>query len=532
MTTAGKGSYDKELAEVLQENMETYHIAAPITMQCGTKEAQTHGGPSFTSQVNLHGTSEITLDVQCGADEAVLLGSLVFVARGSVVVHKTDGSELSDWQTTTSSTNTSFCKIPQEYGGDGSNGQGSWPIPPFVINSQFQQIDFEFGRTQSTNAFLSQARSSVGGAGALACMNYYWNEPYDPGNYHENSSGHTGVVHRLKMSVAKHDDTFEVIERMYHQLNIPFNALTSWDYDDHEVRRIYPRGMCFKVKLVTRPFLDRMILCDKAGSDTNMTVSLKFKEIKLYYTTLRIPHGPHRAVEPSRAVYPTMDFSVRHIDLVASQQSAVFPVTHTDSDFVPQFLFFFVAASRVFDVKNMRVTPSAIESTEGAIKRVRCTLNGNNNPDFMGHFIDWQLDLNDFMQRTGMYNAFLGCIGSLPARTRKNQRPGAEHNILSYATPDSKTLGRNSVILLTDPSCSVVREASSGLLSGRLDVSFEFTEAKVKDNMRLFCIGVSKQQIAILKTQEMEGMNPQYELDVENTKPAFTVTQTEEVTMQ
>ncbi|ANC70196.1 ORF06R [Marbled eel polyomavirus] len=99
-TNRADDAYDEDLSLTLQQNLTSYHVAGPLTTQVYTREGQSHGGPSLVTQLNQQGTGDCAIDLQCPVDEAILVGSISFVARGHVVSYNAAGVLQAGWQST------------------------------------------------------------------------------------------------------------------------------------------------------------------------------------------------------------------------------------------------------------------------------------------------------------------------------------------------------------------------------------------------------------------------------------------------
>ncbi|ANC70195.1 ORF05R [Marbled eel polyomavirus] len=404
--------------------------------------------------------------------------------------------------------------------------------PFFFLNNQFTQIDLEIGQTQSVNAYLPLTRSSEFGPGPIGILNQYFNQPSDAGYYHENSTSHTSsATHLTQCSVAANTDFWVAQERVVHQLNTTHNLLSSWDFDDHEDRRILPRGMNLRIRGCTRPYNDRSIVAMSHNANAQQTLRLVFDSMRVIYTTVKIPHS-HRSSETIESLFATIDTGLRSHALVQGQRSATIPITHTDADIVPGVIVLFVADNNAFNTVNLTQTPSVITSVPNIITSVRCNLNGNGMPDFMSIYMESVCNPTDMLHRCAMINAFLGRAGNMTGRSRQGDRSPGETHLMSYTARDAanaaSVLAINAVILCTDPSTTVVREAGSGVLTGRLDVQIELGQ-NILNTHRIYALSFCKQQIGIGKVREQDGTQPQYVLSVSETRPAYTRVTVEEM---
>lgn len=523
-TNKADDAYDEDLSLTLQQNLTSYHVAGPLTTQVYTREGQSHGGPSLVAQLNQQGTGDCAIDLQCPTDEAILVGSITFVARGHIVSYNAAGVLQPGWQSTQHN-QANYAQTDAQ----NANQAGRVHIPFYTLNSQFTQLDLEIGQTQSVNAYLPLTRSSEFGPGPLGILNQYWNQPADSGYYHENSTSHTASAnHLVNCSVAAHTDHWVAQERVCHQLNMTHNLLSSWDFDDHEDRRILPRGMNLRIRGCTRPWADRATVF---LTHNQLTLRLVFDSMRVVYSTVKIPHS-HRDSEPIESLFATIDSGLRAHALVAGQRSITVPVTHTDADIVPGVIVAFVALNTAFNTQALTQTPSVITTVPGALTTVRCNLNGNGMPDFMSIYMESTCNPTDLLHRCAMINAFLGRAGNMAGRSRQGDRSSGETHLMSYTAPTAANaaavLAINSIIIVTDPSTTVVREAGSGVLTGRLDLQIDLA-ANMLNTHRLYILSFTKQQIGISKVREQEGTQPQYVLSVAETRPAYTRVTVEEM---
>nr|WLJ60731.1 MAG: LO7 protein [Retropinna adomavirus 3] len=526
------GAYDEDLSFCIQDNQTEYHVAAVITSRVHTREGQITNGPTLTQQLNTAGTSDVIIDLQCPADEAICVGSICFHARGRVRVFTiADNAEVVNWQSMQHNQQAFFAA------GEAvavNNGVGSVMIPCFIMNSQFQSIDIELGQTQSLNAHLPQTRASEFGAGAMAILNHYLNEPHDSGYHCLNDTTMSGHMnHRSKLSVTAHGDEVEVIEKVHHQLNTPYNVLCTWDLDDHDIRKTFPRGLCLRLRACTRDVLDRCHLRNNVVANNGPTqrAILDFTSVTVRFTTVEIPRGSHRDKEPIETLFATMDIGIRSCNLVLQQQQVTLCITETGAQFVPQHVIVWVGLATSFNSLNLSVHSAVIRTLPNVIQRVTCRLNGNNSPDFMAVYQDHRINLQNSYQKSTMYNCFMSRVGMMPGRSRSGERTPAETEIKNYvgegvAYPSS--IVANAAIISTDPSAFLVREASSGLLTGRLDVTLTLDPATITNNHRVFYCCISKHQIGIVKVAEVGGASPQYEINLATTRPAYTDVQVQE----
>ncbi|DAC80311.1 TPA_asm: LO7 [Tilapia adomavirus 1] len=517
-TTDENASFDTDLSLTLQENQKEYHIAGSMTTAVHTREA-TCVGPNPVHQLNQRGTSDIIMELECPKDEAILVGSIYFIAEGKVRVNaNADQALVAAWGTAQANGGTHFQTV--------ANGNSPLAIPPFVVNSQLTQIDFEVGTTQSINRHLSQVSSSEYGAGVLSAMQAYWNETQEFGYYCLNSSNSTLMTPRHQNSVAAHTDRFRIQERVHHQINIPFNLLSSWDYDDHNVRKVLPRGMSLKMRAATRPYTERAKLA--RTNDNNHSAHIEWTQLTVKYNTVVIPDGGHRQNEPSETVLATLDMGVKTHDLLQNTPRANVPITFGGTEFVPQWVIMYVAPGNCFDLEQLRDNMHGLVCIPNAIKSIRCNLQGDLTPDFMMLYQDATIALQDMEQRTAMYNAFLGRVGFLPGRSRKYERSPAEVHILSYGGQGQvdanmrQKVACSAAVILTDPSMALVREASSGALTGKLSVKVEFNHDQIAQGCKLVVLCITKQQIIFSKVKELPGASPIYVLNKLGTRPAFT----------
>lgn len=518
-TTDENASFDTDLSLTLQENQKEYHLAGSLTTSVHTREA-TCVGPSPVTQLNQRGTSDIILELEVPKDEAILVGSIYFVAQGKVRIHAAaDHALVPAWGTAAANGGTQF-QIVQNANNNPIN------IPPFVVNSQLTQVDFEVGTTQSINRNLAQVSASEYGAGVLSALQAYFNETQELGYYCLNSSNATVLGSRHANQCRTHTEHFHIQERVYHQVNCPFNMLSSWDYDDHNVRKCFPRGMAMKMRAATRPYAERSRIA--TSHDNAHYALIEWTQLTVKYTTVVIPDGGHRDNEPAETVFATLDMGIRTHDLLAQTPRANVPITFSGTEFVPQWVIVYVAPADAFNLEALRDNMNGLVCVPQAIKSIRCNLQGDLTPDFMMLYQDATITLNDIEQRSAMYNAFLGRVGFLPGRSRKYERSPAEVHILSYGGQGAvdaamrQKIACSSAIVLTDPSMGLIREASSGALTGKLTLRVEFNQNVIVNGSKLIVLCITKQQIVFSKVKELPGAAPVYVLNKRGTRPAFT----------
>nr|DAC81120.1 TPA_asm: LO7 [Barramundi adomavirus] len=516
-TTDEQNSFDRDLSITIQDNMREFHIAGPLTTAAHTREAS-EIGPSAVSVLNQDGPGDVTMELDCPKGEAILVGSLFWVGDGKIrVFTAANNTEVTEWQTTSSGSGTAFT-IRQ-----GSNDPIT--IPCFFANNQFTQVDMQIGHTQSVNRHLPLVSSSECGAGGLAALNFYLNDTGELGYYALNCTSATGTTHRHNLQVTNQAGIFNFMERVYHQTNNSFNMLCSWDYDDHHTRKCFPRGMSMKIKCATRPYMNRV--CVARTHDTTNYAIISFTSFKLKYTTVTIPDDGHRDAEPEQTVFATLDMGVRGVDLAVNQRAHSFSVTNSSSDFVPQLIFAYVAPQGSFNTINMRDTHAGLLCVPNAIRSVRCNLNGDLSPDFMSIYHDSTVNLLDAYQRSTMFNCYLGRLGMMQGKSRKYERSLAESHILSYsgqgnANTRNQMPATQGVLLVTDPSMALVREASSGAITGKLTMMFEFNPEAIVAGSKLIVFCTQKHQVYINKIAEFDSAPAQYQLDKLLTRPAFS----------
>ncbi|DAC81229.1 TPA_asm: LO7 [Leatherback sea turtle adomavirus] len=517
MTTTGSENHDSDLSGILQENLSEQHVYAPITDILTTREAQVGGGPDLTTILNIDGPREASVLLQCQRDEAILMGSIRFYARGKL---QYTGSS-NGWKITGKSGPSSATEIRV------ISGTSSTPdhvtLPPLLLNSQFQTVDIRVGTSGSVNAHLQNLRGSAGGNGALAVCNRYFNTPQLTGVTLDNSFDDLSQLgNRSGLQIKDSDDPWEGVETLYHQLNTPCNSLCSTDFDDQETLKILPRGLQLGLKFVTRQFLERVILqptySSSAGSiEAGKFLKVVFEEVKVLYTCCRIPQE-YIPLEPQAPRFVTMDLGIEAYPLSAAQQSVTVHVTKNDTDFVPHYVILFVGQTSCFHLRNLFMHGF---DAVNAIKSFFCTFNGSNTPDFMRIYVDARCALDSLVQRRTMHDCYLGKGALTPGRWREFERPPAERHLQLHveSLPASRC-----VFIPTDPSTYLVREASGGISVGRLDVTVELTTTAVKAGMSVYVVKFGKQHIQLVRTAEFPGTLPQYEILAEGTSPAFTHT--------
>nr|DAC81201.1 TPA_asm: LO7 [Swordtail adomavirus 1] len=520
MTTTDEGSsFDQDLSLALQENQQEFHIAGTLTSAVHTREG-TVVGPSPVAQLRQQGTSEIVIELECPKDEAILIGSIVWEVEGRVNVYNAANASV-PWQVAAG---------PAEGTVQFSIGANAATtpvrIPPFVVNAQFTQIDLQIGHTASLNKQLAQVSASEVGAGGLAILQAYLNETHEQGFYCIDDTYAFTQVQRINLQSTKTADNWHATERVHHQINCPYNMLCSWDYDDHHVRKILPRGLSLKVRAATRPYNDRCLVA--VNHDNTLRAFIEVTNCTIKYSTVTVP-PEHRDAEPIDTHIATVDMSIRTYDLLAQTARLSVAITTATHEFVPQFIMVFVAPAATFSLLNMHDSAYCLTAIKKAIRSARCNLNGDMTPEFMAMYQDSCINMGDHYQRSTMVNAFLGRIGFLPGRSRKHERSTAEAHLMTYSehsdaqqNQPSAQFGCEAVLILTDPSMALIREASSGALTGKLQLKIEFDPAKIDQNHKLVVVMATKQQIGLTKVKELPGAAPVYMVNKVNTRPAFT----------
>lgn len=502
MTTTNTDNYDTDLAGILHENAREQHIWAPITEKICTREAQTGGGAQLTTLLNTDGPTEISALLQCAPDEAIMQGSIRFVVKGRVV-----HPSVNEWQS--SNSGNTFVQLSST-----ENAATVLDLPAFVMNGQFQSVDVQIGPDNSLNAYLNNVRGSSGGHGALALLNEYYNTPSHGGIILDNVLSTTSKdATRPKLKVKKHTDVFDGEETLYHQLNVPNNALTSNDYDDHEVTKVFPRGMQITLRMITKQSIERLVLANDLKSDrARAAMTLKFDKVTIIFTCVTIPREHY--VDTPLYTFATVDIGLEFYVPAVDQQNAVLQVTKTETDFVPAFIVIFVAQREAWNTKSLKTEGVKVPDR---LVRAHCNYNGNTTPDFMAQYVDHRINMSDVVQVNTMRNAWLGRAGGVRTRHRYLERPNAEHHLLCST---ANTPAMNSLLIVTDPSATLVREASGGILTGRLDIHVDLKGIVAGDI--IWICKMSKQSVGIMRTFQAEGMAPQYKIDEDSTRPAYT----------
>nr|DAC81149.1 TPA_asm: LO7 [Bueycito anole adomavirus] len=520
MTTTGSENLDPILSEVLQENLTEQHIFAPITNQLSSREAQVGGGPDLTQVLNIGQPRETTLTLQVQKDEAIVQGSIRIVAEGQVHVV---GGTTYKWKAKDAPNQPSTIETEIKLVAGTSSTVTSVRIPPYVMNSQFQTVDFRIGASGSLNSHLANVRGSTGGNGALAIVNKYYNLPEHPAYCGINSLDQFGSHQGWNRGiyVSNSDDTWQGTETLYHQLNCPNNCLSTCDNDDETSLKIFPRGMQIDIRFVTRPALDRARLQpvykkDDGNVEQGQSLYLLFTTVKLIYSVCKIPYE-YWPKEPVRSLFATMDIGIESFPVQTQQHTMTVHVTKAETDIIPQYIYIFAGPDGMWNTSQLRV--QGYNATKDVIVGAQVIVNGSTTPDFMRSYVDSRIDTGNSEQRATMYNTYLGKGAFTSGRYRFLERPIGERHLLDGFLDGC---AYNTLMVPTDVSSFLVREAASGVQVGRVDINIQLNATKVQQGMSLFVVKVSKQQIGFQKTSEFPGSLPQYEIDSQTTAPAYT----------
>ncbi len=503
------GACDKGIAFAVQSNMSQQYLYAPITQRVTTRVAQTHGGQQLSEQLNQNGPANINIDVQADKDEAILLGSIKFVARVRLEARADADNALLNWSNRNGGQNDERFTLVNNQQGD-----VRIELPPLVMAAQFNTIDLELADVQSINAHLPMTRQSEEGCVPQALMDMYYNQTRSCNIYMPNTTACPDIEHRVSLGALQHTDIIDFQERVYHQLFVPYNHLMSNDLEDYEVRKALPRGMGVRIRTTTRPADARQILA--RNHQNTHTMRIVFVDCSVQYQVLQVSED-HAQAEPETSTYPTIDIATRVMGLYAGLTRIVVPISYTDASVIPYMICVTVVSDTCFNAERLAATHSVISVVPGRLRTVRASLNGNQNPDFMAIYPDYSIDMRNTIKKTDMYQAFQGRIGSMPGKAIANLSH-AEAEVLGF-TERANVQVTSSAIIITDPSAFCVRQACSGVTAGRLDLHCEL--AGVVAGERLLVTLISKQHISFTKQSESPGAPPQYVLNTEDTVPAF-----------
>lgn len=504
MTTVDESSYDQALAEILQINQSEYHLYAPLTNKVQSRHAQVHGGVQLAQHLNQAGTSRIEMDLPVDKDEAIIMGSMKF--QTSLVLECIDvNNRVVDWS------NANGAADDDQFVLVNNVATGPVSVPPFIMASQFTMFDIEVAGV-SLNAHLPMTCQSEEGCAPVAISNHYFNAPENCGAYKINDTGCTDIYHRHSLASENGNTEIRLQERVYHQLLQPVNMLMAKDQGDHEHLKVLPRGMPIKLNTNTKPRADRTILY--TSHDGAKRLRARFVDVKLEYQVVTIPEE-HKQNEPEKLNYATMDTAVRVFPLTAGQTKAIAQITYTDRSYVPHMMAVYTGPADMYEPYRYTASHSVVQPTD-RVRRVRATLNGNQNPDFMALYQDYEIDLSDPAKLTTMFQSFQGNIGGNGLRQAWNSF--AEKDVISHVRAVTH-LSTVCAIIVTDPSVQLFRSASSGVTIGALDL--HVTLEGVANNERLYVALFNKQHIAFNKLSERHGSAPRYEVDLLRTQPAF-----------
>lgn len=498
---------DADLEACIHLNTKEKHVQAPLCHAVIIREGQSSGGLQMTEQLNSSvGTTELVITLPVQPHEGIVVGSPVFVADLEFKLTVVASGNTEQWQTTAKDS-ANFLQL----GASKEDFVEPVPVPPFFLNSQFQNCDV-FIAGSSVNGYLGNCRGTTGGLGALAIANHIANEPETHGICPE---GRTDVLEGKALTglpgnggharLSKSGDSVFVTERIYHQTNMPTNSLCSIDFDDEQNLKCWPPGVKLVFKLVTQGSRkQRTQIC--ASNDSSKVLHGKFKTFQVFFHVVEFVHWP----DLNTWYLATIDIGLDIVPLVADQTSATVHVTRAGHDVVPQFLILFV--STVDGWQPHKMTALGPKRT-GNIAAARCVLNGSNMPDFMHSYIDGNINMSSPQQRSQMLNNWLGRGAGIPSPPRYFQRPKLERDILGNLPTGSQ---KDSILLVTDPSLTLVREASSGVTTGTLEIHVQLENVK-GSNSCIWLQKLTKQQFSLMLHSGTWQVSPH------ETRPAFTV---------
>lgn len=523
MTTTDDDPYDSKLAGLLQENQTEWHVFAPMVKTVTTREGVIGGGPELTTQLNSHGTTTMSVILPCPAHEAILFGSVEISATLSAkhtintTAWQTGATNTDNYIGISSATDTTAC-----------------PLPKFALNSQFAYVDLKIGTSQgSVNATLPGLQGSTGGTGILAAFNVFANVPQEGGVYEQYKNDRFDTQAR---SFAKQDDSFSVSETIYHPLNPQGQSLLSEDFDDNHVLRIWPRGMSIQLTLTSRQFQDRAYLTEKitkikkGSTDETSTTGalyLNFAEAKIWFKTVTVM-PIHLEIEQPVTRFAVLDMSVDVTELTAGQKEVSLQVTRTETAVLPQYVLVMVSSANMHLTRNLPHTDDLRTVVVNALAAVSANFQGNNIPSFMRIYNDGKVTFANKRQMSDMRNAWLGRISGFKTRSRGLGQPRLEVQLINLA---ASTVGNAQVpqsgfqmfLLVTDPNSTLVREASGAVHIGRLDLTVTLAAAATAGQC-VYMVRFTKHHVQMIKTLEVPGTAPQYELDTKASRQAFTQT--------
>ncbi|AWG87398.1 LO7 [Rhynchobatus djiddensis adomavirus 1] len=500
MTTTSPDAFDIDLSTLPMTNANRQHVSANLARRVYKREASEQ---TLTDNVNKDGITETLINVQCGHDESILLGSFTFEISGHV-----KRADIPNWQSVDAA-RQHFAPI-----GPG-NAVGPVPLPPFIANSQFQVIDLRVGAAGSLNVFLANQRSSTGHCGALGFLNKYTNLPEEDGAMQEGYLGDIeGHSYRDTLQVDSFDSPFKGYEPLYHQLNNPTNLLVEMDVIEEETIVPLPAGMPLQLRFVTVAGPQRRNIM--RSPDQRQHWQIEFDSFKVTWTCIKLTDDS-REEEKDIVTYPTLDIGLQVHQLPVGNTSIVIPITRSEMQLVPQYLLIFIGHQDTFNPEYMSVgTLHGLH--RDILATMRLTVNGDLNPEFMSPFQAYTIDLTDLTARRQMRQAWCARLGRSITKGTYRDRPLMESHMRRNVTT---SLGCSSFAIMTDPGMTVIREACSGGIAGRIDALITF-QRPIAANMALYVMYCTKQAITFERQVTANGLSSSWTISDIFTRPAYT----------
>lgn len=497
MTTTNQDDQDEELQSSFQTNMFKQHIYAPLAHFVMPRVAHSTGGMGAEMENvlnNKQSPSELLVDLICQQNESILVGSIEIHAIGKVAHEET-----ATWQTSSTS--------GAHYVQSGTRKEATViQVPPFFLNHQFKTVDIEIDG-KSMNSHLKNASASQGGHGAVAVANTLLNTPrYTLGYTHmytdQLTSESPGVV------VDSHDQNWEALETLYHQINQTVNTFNTLDTRKEDMLMSFPRGMSMRLRLYTNGGLnDRGLI---KVDNTSKKFTAEFVTARIIYKVIVIPEE-NLEFEKTMARMATVDIGLQQLPLAKGQTSAVIQLSRSRDEFIPHGLVLLVGRLDTFHPPN--ITYSTGIRPVGRVTKVSVLFSGKKDPDFMKIYPDFELATNNLIKRQTMVTAWSGSLGS---KFNSSQPLSVSH--IEHLLQKNVQLYKHVALIRTDVTNQLHRDASSGVQAGHLDLLV--TLAEVDDNEMLWVIRLSKYDIQFIRSQSTNGAV--WSIDSDNTKPAFS----------
>ncbi|AWG87407.1 LO7 [Symphysodon discus adomavirus 1] len=490
MTTPDIKFDDNMVTSALCENTGLQFTREHAIGYASQRTGQGPAGSEMKIDLNSRDCKEIVVQLGCEPDEAIVVGSMRFYAKGTVK----HTEALANWS------------LEGDAALDLGEGR-SQPIPLSVLNGQFQNIDMIFGSSStSLRSLMPLYRSNQHTQSVVAWASWYFNSPCRRGWQH---SGHTDCVapadyHGGRHAVNDSRQEWCAIEQVAHPLNLPINTLAVQSFNDRDTMKVLPRGCSPRLILTCGAWPLRIQL----RADPPLFV--EFSTFQVRYCTI---HVPDLHPEKPLSTYPVMDISVQILPLTAGQTKLYFPVTRGDQDLMPQHLVAFVARRDAFEHTQMTLYGPEIKGD--VFERFTCLYNGMHKPAFNTHSVDGSVTWDDLDLLNTVRSAWIGKLGRTPLAIPDEQLSFADLNLTEQPAQNRPVF--KCILVHSDPNTQFNRSTCAGVTQGRWDMEIDFTANAIDGRDRLFVITWQKYDVAFFPPGHQQGN----ELSPGNCKPSY-----------